>query len=138
MRLVLVVHAVVGALWFGAMVYSLFVVQPRLPRMVSADRVEDAQRELAAGNRWPVVGLIGVLWISGGVLALGSWGLFALVKALLLGAASALFWWVSWRAWPRRVFALPDELPALQRQFRQVALLMLALVGAAFGLSMIR
>ena len=42
---------------------------------------------------------------------------------------------MSWRAWPRRVFALPDELPGLQRGFRSAAVTMLALVGAAFVLS---
>lgn len=36
------------------------------------------------------------------------------------------------RGWPRRVFALPDELPALQRRFRMVALAMFGLIGAAF------
>ncbi|HZN75419.1 MAG TPA: hypothetical protein VFC00_27615 [Micromonosporaceae bacterium] len=39
---------------------------------------------------------------------------------------------MSWRGWPRRVFALPDELPALQRRFRRVALAMLCLVTLAY------
>jgi hypothetical protein len=50
----------------------------------------------------------------------------------LLVAASVLFWWVSWRGWPRRLFALPAELPAEQIRFRRVALAMTGLVGAAF------
>jgi Flp pilus assembly protein TadB len=114
-------------------------VQPKLARMVGgdSDAQEDAQRILANGNRWPVVGMVTVLWLSGAALVArepGDWLLVA-VKAALLAAASALFWWVSWRAWPRRVFALPTELPALQRRFRAVAVTMLALVGAAFVLS---
>jgi hypothetical protein len=130
------VHAGVAALWLGAMAYSLFTVQPKLARMVDRDpeRLEDAQRILAHGNRWPVVGLIATLWATGiGLVALhpGQWPAVA-AKAVLLAAASAIFWWVSWRAWPRRVFALPDELPALQSRFRAVAVTMLALVGAAF------
>lgn len=148
-----VAHAGVGALWLGAMAYSLVVVQPRLARMLGDPaRVEDAQRELARGNRWPVLGLIAVLWLTGiglagvelaaggdggagGVGGIGGWWWVAVAgKAALLAAASGLFWWVSWRAWPRRVFALPDELPALQRRFRGVALAMLALVGAGFVL----
>lgn len=134
-----VAHATVGALWLGAMAYSLFVVQPRLGRMVGGDpsRVEDAQRELAHGNRWPVVGMISVLWLTGIALVVidaggGWWWAGVAVKAVLLAAATGLFWWISWRGWPRRVFALPDELPGLQRRFRMVALTMFGLVGAGF------
>ena len=107
------------------MAYSLVIVQPRLD--------EDAQRRLAHGNRWPVVGLISLLWLSGFLLVLyrGA-GVLVAAKVVLLFAASALFWWVSWRGWPRRVFALPDELPALQRRFRRVALAMLCLVTLAY------
>jgi hypothetical protein len=136
-----VIHAGVGALWLGSMAYSLFVVQPRLGRMLGGDpgpvRIEDAQRELAQGNRWPVVGLIGVLWLTGIALVLvdagsGWWWAGVALKAALLAAATGLFWWVSWRGWPRRVFALPAELPGLQQRFRAVALAMFGLVGAAF------
>jgi Flp pilus assembly protein TadB len=139
---VVLVHVGVAALWLGSMAYSLFVVQPKLARMVgSADvsRLEDAQRELAQGNRWPVVWLVGVLWASGIVLAFfhdGPWWPVVL-KGVLLAVASGLFWWVSWRGWPRRVFALPEELPALQRRFRHIASTMFAVVGAAFALSVL-
>jgi Flp pilus assembly protein TadB len=139
-RLLILVHAGVGALWLGAMAYSLFTVQPKIAAMVGGDaeRAEDAQRILAHGNRWRVVALIAALWATGIALAATStasdWPVIA-AKAVLLAAASALFWWVSWRAWPRRVFALPDELPGLQRRFRSAAITMLALVGAAFVLS---
>src|SRR4051812_25999880 len=67
------VHAGVAALWLGSMAYSLFVVQPRLPRMIGSpggvERLEDAQRELAQGNRWPVVCLITTLWVTGILLS---------------------------------------------------------------------
>lgn len=123
-------------MWLGSMGYSLFVAQPRLARLVGHDpaRIEEIQRELAHGNRWRVVGLIATLWATGiwlAVLHPGHW-LALCVKATALAGASALFWWVSWRAWPRRVFALPDELPRLQLRFRCVALVMFALVAIAF------
>lgn len=110
-------------------------------RMVGGDpaRVEEAQRELAHGNRWPVVGLIAVLWLSGVGLVLVEgggptrWWAAVALKAGLLGAASALFWWVSWRGWPRRVFALPDELPGVRRRFRGLASTMFVLVGASLA-----
>ncbi|MDG4788930.1 hypothetical protein O7626_23880 [Micromonospora sp. WMMD1102] len=147
----ILLHVGVSALWLGSMAYSLFVVAPKLPRMLATDpdgptaaqRVEEAQRVLAHGNRWPVVGLIGVLWGSGLGLVLlagerpaGWWALVA-AKAVLLAAATGLFWWVSWRGWPRRVFALPAELPGLACRFRRVALLMLALVATAFTLGIV-
>ena len=138
-RALVLVHAGVAALWLGSMAYSLFTVQPRLRAMVgdNPEHIEDAQRVLAHGNRWRVVALIAVLWITGIALAVRGptpAGPTA-AKIVLLAAATALFWWISWRAWPRRVFALPAEIPALARQFRAVALAMFGLVGAAFVVS---
>ena len=134
----LLIHVGVAALWLGSMAYSLFVVQPKLSRIAGGDpvKVEEMHRELAQGNRWPVVGLIATLWISGALLTREL--TFAVpLKAMALLAATVLFWWVSWRAWPRRVFALPEELPALQRRFRLVAIAMFGLVGFAFAVGML-
>lgn len=148
LSLVLVlVHAGCGALWLGAMAYSLTVVQPRLARFAgSAVAAEDAYRELAAGNRWRVVGLLVALGGSGAGLAAiavtgadrpAAWWALIAVKAALFIVAVGLFWWVSWRGWPRRVFALPDELPAQQRVFRRVAVALAVVVGAAFTVGMV-
>jgi hypothetical protein len=63
--LVALVHAGVGAVWLGSMAYSLFVVQPRVGRLLPKDTAEDVYRELANGNRWRVVALIAVLALSG-------------------------------------------------------------------------
>jgi Flp pilus assembly protein TadB len=135
------VHLGIGALWLGSMAYSLFVVQPRIARVLPDPvRAEDLYRELGAGNRWRVIGLIGVLALSGvGLLFVQSghsmvWWVAIGAKVVLLAAASALFWWVSWRGWPRRVFALSEEIPAEQARFRTVALTMTALVAVAFVL----
>ncbi|GIF68219.1 hypothetical protein Ais01nite_62540 [Asanoa ishikariensis] len=132
-RALVLIHAGVAALWLGSMAYSLFVVQPKL-RAIAQDH-EDAQRTLAHGNRRPVVAMITVLWVTGIALTARQPSATAAAKAGLLAAATAVFWWVSWRGWPRRVFALPAELPALQRRFRAAALAMFALVGAAFAIS---
>jgi uncharacterized membrane protein len=137
----ILLHLGVGAGWLGGMLYSLFVVQPRVPRVLSdPSRAEDLYRELGAGNRWRVVALIATLALSGILLVYvqsgHSWAWWTLVaaKVVLLAGASVLFWWVSWRGWPRRVFALPAELPAQQARFRRVALAMAGLVGLAFVL----
>jgi len=138
------VHLGVGAVWLGSMSYSLLVVGPRVARVLpDPAKAEEVYRELGAGNRWRVIALIGTLGVSGAVLTTvenghsSGWWLAIAAKAVLLLAASCLFWWVSWRGWPRRVFALAPELPALQTRFRQVALVMTALVGLAFVLGVV-
>jgi hypothetical protein len=130
--LLLMVHLGIAVAWLGSMGYSLFVVQPRIARtMPDPVRAEELYRELGAGNRWPVIALI---FANGRPYG---WWLMVGAKALLLVLASALFWWVSWRGWPRRIFALPTELPAEQARFRRVALAMTGLVGLAFLLGVL-
>jgi hypothetical protein len=57
-------------------------------------------------------------------------------KILLWLLAMGIFWDVSWRLWPARVFALPHELPALRRQFkrRAIALVSIAIIAMALGM----
>jgi len=136
--LLVLAHAGPAAIWLGSMAYSLFVVQPRIARVLrDPEQAEDLYRELGAGNRWRVIGLIGLIGVAGaGLVAVdpedgAGWWVVIAVKAVLWLAASGLFWWVSWRGWPRRVFALPEELPGQQRRFRLVALALLGLVGTA-------
>jgi hypothetical protein len=136
-------HALVAAAWFGAMVYSLAVVQPRSARFLGdEERREAYAATLASGARRPVLAVIALLLLSGvALLATGAsdgrsdgwWALVAVKGALLLAAAAA-FWHVSWRLWPARVLALPEELAALRRRFRRVALALTALVGAGIVL----
>ena len=137
-------HTGVGAVWLGAMVYSLGVVQPRVGRLFGDPaKAEDVYRELAAGNRWRVVAMIVLLGLSGAGLVVtagdrgAAWWVLVAAKVVLLLAAAALFRWVSWRGWPMRIFALPDELPGLQARFRRVAVLMTGLVAVAFALGVL-
>jgi Flp pilus assembly protein TadB len=138
---VAIVHAGLAAAWVGGMAYSLFVVQPKLKKYFAADRDsrEALTTVIAAGNRWKVVGLIGVIALSGVVLLLlnhDHWQLHA-VKGLLLLIATGIFWYVSWRHWPQRVFATAVELPVLQRRLVLLASTMLGLAGAAFALGVL-
>jgi hypothetical protein len=142
------IHTGIGAVWLGSMVYSLGVAQPRIGRLFGDPaKAEEVYRELAAGNRWRVVAMIAFLGLSGAALLLSDgdggsdrtatwWALIAAKVGLLIAAAGG-FWWVSWRGWPARVFALPAELPALQSRFRRVAIGMTALVAAAFALGVV-
>jgi hypothetical protein len=133
-----IVHAGLAAAWVGGMAYSLLVVQPKLKRYFGAD--EEAREALttviASGNRWKVVGLIAAIALTGvALLVLESehWWIHAVKGVLLLGA-SGIFWYVSWRHWPRRVFATAAEQSVLRRQLVVLAGTMLGLTGTAFAL----
>lgn len=136
-----IVHAGLAAAWVGGMAYSLFVVQPKLKRYFATDPDgrEALTTVIASGNRWKVIGLIGVIALTGVILLLlnhDHWQLHA-VKALLLLIATGIFWYVSWRHWPQRVFATAAELPVLQRRLVLLATTMLGLAGAAFALGVL-
>jgi uncharacterized membrane protein len=135
--LALSAHLLAAAGWFGAMAYSLAVVQPRSARFLGDDRRSEAFAvELAAGARYSVLALIAVLAISGAVLTVDAdsqgtaWWVLVALKAVLLVAATALFAVVSWHLWPRRLFAPAAELPALRARFRRIPAVLTALVAA--------
>lgn len=136
-------HVLAGAIWLGSMVYSLFVVQPRAASFFGDDDVREGfLTVLAGGNRWPVLGIIAGLAATGlALLALdppsaAGVGLH-LVKGIALLASTILFVHVSWRMWPRRVFALPAERPVHRLALRRAAYSLLALVGFAFVLGVV-
>jgi Na+-transporting NADH:ubiquinone oxidoreductase subunit NqrD len=139
-----VAHIGLLALWLGSMLYSLLIVQPRAARFFAADddTLEEFLTVLGSGNRRPVVGIVVALFITGGALVAAidptanQAGLFA-TEGILLLVAAAVFARVSWRLWPRRVFALPDERPAHRRALHGHALAMVTLVGAAFVLTVL-
>jgi hypothetical protein len=134
--LLAVVHLTVAAVWLGSMTYSLVVVQPRVARFFpDEERREEFLLALAHGNRWPVAGLVTALIASAaGVMATSSRGVvagYALALALYV-AAAAVFADVSWRHWPKRVFALPAELASFRARLMIRAWAMLGLVGTGF------
>lgn len=132
------VHVGVAAGWLGAMAYSLLVVQPRAERF-AGDDYEQLAATLAAGARWKVVAMMAALVLSGaGLVAVADpEPVVVVVKSALLGVSLALFWYVSWRLWPRRLFALPEELPSIRRRFRLVAYGLAASVGLNFAIGVL-
>ncbi len=134
-RVFAVGHLALVAAWLGAMSYSLLVVQPKVMRFFDdPGRREEFLTVLAAGNRRPVVALMVALLSTGAVVAGSAPARIAVGYAcglFLLLAAAVVFWHVSWRHWPARVFALPDEVPGYQRRLRRLAGLMVALAFAA-------
>lgn len=133
------------------MIYSLLVVQPRMSAFLRDERDrEDFAIALASGARWKVLGLCGVIALSGaGLLGLeiadeddrgALWLSLVGAKAALLAVAVSLFVYVSWRLWPARLLAHVAEspdLPILQRRFRLAALGLTLVVTAGFVLGVV-
>jgi hypothetical protein len=140
MVLVELAYLVLTTLWLGSMVYSLVVVQPRIARFFR----DDEQREeflvaLANGNRWPVVALIVGLVLSGGVVALAGSGTVSTGYTVAVGldlVAAGIFVDVSWRHWPTRIFALPEEIPGFRRRLTVRATTMTVLIGVSYMVAM--
>src|SRR5262249_12172532 len=126
--------------WFGALVYRAFFVDPAAKRFFA--RSGDYERfalQLADGMRYVVLAALLTCGLSGlGLLAL-RWpaatpGYLALMagKAALWAVALAVFAYISWVFWPRRVFAVEAEYAHLHRQGLALALTMIALAGLGF------
>ncbi len=139
--LLVVVHLTVAAIWFGSMSYSLTVVQPKVATFFpDAEAREPFLLLLAHGNRWKVISLVAVLVVTGLAVAVFSGGLVAIgyaVALLLYVMATGIFWYVSWRHWPARVFAVSEELPGYQRRLHVLATAMLLLVAVAFLVALV-
>jgi uncharacterized membrane protein len=143
--MLLLLHALAGAAWFGSIFYSLFVLYPRLPRHFA----DIAERErflltLSHGARWNMVAAMSLVAFSGVGLVLmprndltSAWLALVGAKTGLMFVTTILFWRVSWHWWPARLFAMPGELPALHRRFRIGAVCMLILVGLNMALGVL-
>jgi hypothetical protein len=137
------IHALAGAIWLGAMVYSLFLLHPRAQRYFAKARdFEDFIAFVSHGARWKVLGGLAVIAATGGVLTVLSWPQgdssqwfwFLGVKSSLFLAALGLFVLTSWRLWPARVLALEDEFPRFQTTFRRVAITMIGIATVSMTL----
>jgi hypothetical protein len=129
------VHVLGGGVWVGAMVFSIFILQPRAEQFFRREAdFEDFIFSVVHGARWKVFSGIVAILLSGIGLAVwpghaivgdsAAWqGLFAAkVVAFVLGAG--LFVYVSWILWPRRTFATAEELPGIKRLFFRVGAVM--------------
>jgi hypothetical protein len=133
---VLAVHLLSAAGWFGALVYRTFFVDPKAVRFFAAGAgYERFSLELAHGMRRVVLAALLTCGLSGFVLVGLRWtaadGWLALIagKAGLWAVAFALFAYISWVYWPRRVFATCDEWPAVRRQGLVLSLVMIGIAG---------
>jgi uncharacterized membrane protein len=138
-----IVHALAGAAWFGSMFYSLTVLQPRAKAYFADDaQFEDFVATLARGARWKVLSAFALVLLSGlalvplfvSHLSRTAWLTLIITKVVLFLVALCIFCYASWRLWPSRIFATPEELPVIQRRFRRVGIALIVLVGLDFAL----
>jgi hypothetical protein len=135
-RALLAAHVLSSAAWFGALVYRAFFVDPAARRFFArGGDYEHFALQLADGMRYVVLAALLTCGLSGlGLLAL-RWPApprhLALMggKAAVWAAALAVFAYISWVFWPRRVFAVEAEHAAIHRQGLALALVMIALAG---------
>jgi putative copper export protein len=144
--ILLSIHILASAAWFGAMLYSLLVLHPRARSFFGNTRqFEEFIAYLASGARWKVLGVAAFIALTGiGLLLLPVAArkstafyecLFA--KVILFVLAVGLFCFTSWVLWPARVMAAPEEIPKFQRKFRIVALALIGLIGVSIILGVV-
>ena len=138
---VMAVHLLSAAAWFGALVYRAFFVDPKASEFFAgAAEYERFALDLADGMRQVVMAALLTCGLSGFVLAGLRWnpadGWLALVagKAGLWAVAFAVFAYISWVYWPRRVFATADEWPPVRRQGLILSLVMIGIAGSGMVL----
>jgi hypothetical protein len=146
---VLGAHVLGGGVWIGAMVFSVFILQPRADRFFTARGAEgdfeDFIFTVVHGARWKVAAGIAAVAVSG--LALAAWPGHAWIstplwmaalagKLIAFVVATGCFAYVSWVLWPRRAFANEDELPAIKALFFRVGAVMVVanVINMALGI----
>jgi len=142
------IHVLAAAALFGAMFYSLTIVQPNAKKhFKNAQDFEEFMGSIGDGARWKVLSGLGLIAVTGLILIPFHqsatnhlnhvWMALIAGKIIILAVVGALFCYVSWRLWPRRIFAIPEEFPKYQRTFRLLGFVMLTLVGMEFVLAII-
>jgi hypothetical protein len=138
--LLLIVHALLGALLLGGALYSIMTVQPRAKAFFKDVREFEAfVANLAHGARWQFLAVLSVIGITGFIGPWFSphpflWWIYFSVKCVLWAVILGCFIYVSWYLWPRRILAATAELPAIHREFALAARTILALLLVSFVL----
>jgi hypothetical protein len=130
------IHMLSAAAWFGSLVYrTLFVDSKAISFFRGGSDFERFSLDLAHGMRRVVLAALLSCGLSGFVLIglrwNGSHGWLSLIlgKAGLWTVAFAVFAYVSWVFWPRRVFADAGEWSRIRRQGLILSLMMIVIAG---------
>jgi len=142
-----VIQTVVLAAWFGSMVYSIVVVQQFQLRAPDPENYEDVGQLMASGSRRRIIRLIVLITISGVGFVItrlhrdpapsDTWVTLMWVKLVLFALAVCAFTYQSWWVWPRRIFALPAEMPGVRRTFLVTSLFMAVMLGLILAIDVV-
>jgi hypothetical protein len=137
------VHTAALASWFGCMCYSVMFVQRHPMRAREPAVWEVFVTEMVHGVRWIVLGTMAVIfptWVALVVMRVVAhetstvWLSLVVIKSVLLVGVVLLFVYVSWHLWPLRIFALPEELPPIDRKFMNASQGLVLTLGGALAL----
>lgn len=130
-------HVWAWGLYCGSLIYIYARLMPDVRRwLASDDRFEAFSLTTGHGLRWWIFGALVTAGATGAALVLVRplpdpgpvwWALIA-AKAVLLLATLALYAYVSYVMWPRRVFVALADRPAEQRRFVRTACALMALL----------
>ena len=120
-----VIHVGASIQFLGSMIYSVFVARPAAEKFFADDphTLNMFQITLAHGGRPKVGATLLVLLLSGvGLLVVDNdldttETIFMAIKSIGFVAIVMAFWYMSFKLWPRRVFAVPDDMPAIMQRF---------------------
>ncbi|WP_280397097.1 hypothetical protein [Nocardia carnea] len=142
-----VIQTLFLAVWFGSMVYSIVVVQQFQFTAEDPEEYEEVGQMMADGSRQRILRLAIIAGIAGAVAAMsramdtpapsGAWVALMAVKVVLYIGAVTAFAIQSWRIWPKRIFALPGEMPGIRRTFFALSLTMAVLLGAILAIDVV-
>jgi putative copper export protein len=141
-QLLLSVHLFSSSAWFGALVYRTFFVDRKANQFLGGGSVfEHFSLHLSHRMRYVLLLALATCGGSGaGLMSLrwspeqSGWQFFMISKIILWVVAFAIFIYISWVFWPRRVFATPDEFPGFRRRGFVLSIAMLSVVGLSFVL----
>jgi hypothetical protein len=138
------IHLLSSAAWFGALVYRAFFVDPKALRFFGGGaEFERFSLDLAHRMRYVVLAALLTCGLSGFALIglrwnpSDEWLVLMAVKSGLWAIAGALFAYISWVFWPRRVFAGPVEWKKVRRQGVVLAASMIGIAGIGILLGQI-
>lgn len=141
-QLLLWVHGMSGAAWFGAIFYRTLVVDAKaFTFFTKPSEYEHFSTHFAHNMRYFVVAglltcglsgfaLLGLRWDGSNVV----WLALMVAKAAAWLGACGLFTYVSWVHRPWRACAAPDEFAKYRRQGQRLAFEMVALACTGFAL----
>jgi putative copper export protein len=135
------IHILSAGAWFGSLVYRTFFVDPKAHRFFDGGSgYERFSLGLAHGMRGVVLAALLTCGLSGFALVGMRWSPADGWQAMMVGktglwvVASAVFAYVSWVFWPRRVFSTADQWRGVRRQGLVLSLAMIAIAGVGIVL----